>query len=189
MTTTETGRRFSYEPKTPLLRLLTPVFISFANSPRGRPVPQCRPNQNSMAGPNAFNMSRFQCMVPLDPGPRHNVPPLGYARLPAFHICLFPALSQIPCKYHAIQHHLQRLRLHQPAFTPIHPPQVHRGGGGQTMTMPRGEGEERRWSTSIYIIYSSLLAILCRDPRTSDSMRVSRACVQTPRYFLIAPGP
>ena len=31
-----------------------------------------------------------------------------------------PALSQIPCKYHAIQHHLQRLRLHQPAITPIH---------------------------------------------------------------------
>ena len=27
-------------------------------------------------------------MVPLDPGPRHNVPELGYARLLAFHICL-----------------------------------------------------------------------------------------------------
>ena len=35
------------------------------------------------------------------------------------------ALSQFPCKYHSIQHHLQRLRLHQPAFTPIH-----QGGGG-----------------------------------------------------------
>ena len=30
-----------------------------------------------------------------------------------------PAFSQIPCKYHTIQHRLQRLRLHQPAFTPI----------------------------------------------------------------------
>ena len=27
-------------------------------------------------------------MVPPDPGPGHTVPPLGYARLLAFHICL-----------------------------------------------------------------------------------------------------
>ena len=26
---------------------------------------------------------------PLDPGPRHNVPPLGYARLLAFPVCLY----------------------------------------------------------------------------------------------------
>ena len=32
-------------------------------------------------------------MVPLDPGPWHTVPPLGYARLLVFHICLlFPHL-------------------------------------------------------------------------------------------------
>ena len=30
---------------------------------------------------------------PPDPGPRHNIPPLGYSRLLAFHICLlFPHL-------------------------------------------------------------------------------------------------
>ena len=34
-------------------------------------------------------------MVPLDPGPRHSVPPLGYSRLLAFHICLlFPHLAK-----------------------------------------------------------------------------------------------
>ena len=52
-----------------------------------------------------------------------------------------PAFNQIPCKYRANQHQLQRLRLCQPAFTPIHT--HHRstgGGGGQTMTMPRGGG-------------------------------------------------
>ena len=34
-------------------------------------------------------------MVPPDPGPQHNVPPLGYSRLLAFHICLlFPHLVE-----------------------------------------------------------------------------------------------
>ena len=28
-------------------------------------------------------------MLPPDPGPGHTVPPLGYARLLAFHICLY----------------------------------------------------------------------------------------------------
>ena len=28
-------------------------------------------------------------MVPPDPGPEHAVQPLGYARLLAFHICLY----------------------------------------------------------------------------------------------------
>ena len=33
---------------------------------------------------------------PPDPGPRHNVPPLGYSRLLAFHICLlFPHLVKL----------------------------------------------------------------------------------------------
>ena len=32
-----------------------------------------------------------------------------------------------------------------------HAPQVHGGGGVQTMTMPGGEGEERCWSIYIYI--------------------------------------
>ena len=31
-------------------------------------------------------------MVPPDPGPRHNAPPLGYSRLLAFHICLYMPL-------------------------------------------------------------------------------------------------
>ena len=99
-------------------------------------------------------------MVPPDPGPGHTVPPLGYARLLAFHICLIPALSQIPCKYRAVQHHLQGLRLHQPAFThnPL-APQVHRGGGVQTMTMPRGGGgggatlEHIYHNYHVYIVY------------------------------------
>ena len=42
---------------------------------------------------------------------------------------------------HAIQHHLQRLRLHQPAFTPIHTHHRSTGRGWvQTMTTPRGGG-------------------------------------------------
>ena len=47
--------------------------------------------------------------------------------------------NQTPCKYQANQLQLHRLRLHQPAFTPIHT--HHRStGGGHTMTMPRGGG-------------------------------------------------
>ena len=78
-------------------------------------------------------------MVPLDPGPRHNVPPLGYARLLAFHTCLlfphlvkFPANTSIYTIYYTIsyfnilsyiiyriQHQLQRLRLqHSHQSTP-----------------------------------------------------------------------
>ena len=59
-------------------------------------------------------------MVPPDPRPGHNVPPLGYSRCLPFIFAFIPALSQIPCTYHAIQHRLQTLRLHQAAFTPIH---------------------------------------------------------------------
>ena len=82
-------------------------------------------------------------MVPLGPGPRYNVPPIirlfKTAGLP--YLPFIPALSQITCKYHAIQHHLQRLRLHQPSFTPIHTHHRSTGAGGvQTMTMPRRGG-------------------------------------------------
>ena len=73
---------------------------------------------------------------PLDPGSRHNVPPLGHARLLAVHNGFSPALSRIPCKYGRIQHHLQRLRLHQPAFTPIHNDRRSTGGMRGTTTMP-----------------------------------------------------
>ena len=95
-------------------------------------------------------------MVPPDPGPRHNVPPLGYSRLLTFHICLlFPHLySQIPCKYHAIQHHLQRLRLHQPAFTPIRTHHRSTGGAeckGANHDHAKGGGRGRS-DTGAYII-------------------------------------
>ena len=79
-------------------------------------------------------------MVLLDPGPGHNVPPLGYSRLLAFHIwLLFPHLVKFlantvqintTCKdYDSINQHS-----HQST------PTTGRGAGGQTMTMPRGGG-------------------------------------------------
>ena len=40
-----------------------------------------------------------------------------------------------------------------------HPPQVHRGGWVQTMTMPRGEGKERRWSIYIHVVRDDLSEI------------------------------
>ena len=63
-------------------------------------------------------------------------------RLLAFNVCLFPALSRTPCKYHRFQHGLQRLRLHQPAFQTIHnhPTHSHRGGQGTMNHGPRGGG-------------------------------------------------
>ena len=65
-------------------------------------------------------------------------PSLGY--VPSM-FAFVPALSRVPCKYHRIQHHLQRLRLHQPAFPPIHnhPTHSHRGGAGNH-DHPRGGG-------------------------------------------------
>ena len=80
-------------------------------------------------------------MVPPDPGPRHTVTALGYARLLTFHICLlFPHLVKFlantvqintSCRdYDSInQHSDQSTRTTGP-----------RGRGGQTMTMPRGGG-------------------------------------------------
>ena len=76
---------------------------------------------------------------PWAPAQRPTIRLFKAACLP--HLPFIPALSQIPCQYHAIQHHSQRLRLHQPAFTPIHTHHRSTGGGGvQTMTMPRGGG-------------------------------------------------
>ena len=64
------------------------------------------------------------------PGTWHafTAPSLGY--VPSM-FAFVPALSRVPCKYHRILHHLQRLRLHQPAFPPIHnhPTHSHRGRG------------------------------------------------------------
>ena len=64
------------------------------------------------------------------PGTWHafTAPSLGY--VPSM-FAFVPALSRVPCKYHKILHHLQRLRLHQPAFPPIHnhPTHSHRGRG------------------------------------------------------------
>ena len=56
----------------------------------------------------------------------------------------FPPLSQIPCKYHTIQHHLQRLRLHQLALTPTHTHHRSTGGGR----------EQRRWSIYVPVSHS-----------------------------------
>ena len=47
-----------------------------------------------------------------------------------FIFAFIPDLSQIPCKDYAIQHHLQRLRLHQPAITPTHTHHRSQGGVG-----------------------------------------------------------
>ena len=93
----------------------------------------------------------ISCSVLTSRPPWHGFPrPWAPAQRPTIRLCkatclpfaFIPALSQIPCKYHAIQHHLQRLRLHQPAFTPIHTHHRSTGGGrGQTMTTPgRGRG-------------------------------------------------
>ena len=100
----------------------------------------------------AYICSRVPCsptphgmvMVPLDPGPRHNGPPLGFTRLLTFEAYLpfFPHLVkflQIPC--FAIQHHLQRLRLHQPAFTPIHTHQRSTGGPGAHYDHAQGRSD------------------------------------------------
>ena len=87
---------------------------------------------------------------PPRPWPRHKVPPLGYSRLLAFHICLlFPHLVKFlantvqfntTCKdYDSINQHS-----HQSTRTT-----VHGGGRGANHDHARGEGEERRWS--IYI--------------------------------------
>ena len=74
------------------------------------------------------------------PGTWHafTAPSLGYV---AFHVCLVPALSRVPCKYHRILHHLQRLRLHQPAFHPsTTTPPTPTGGGAGNHDHPRGGG-------------------------------------------------
>ena len=70
-----------------------------------------------------------------------------------------PALSQIPCKYHAIQHHLQRLRLHQPAFTPVHTHHRSTGAdGGPTVTMPKGGRGRGRSDAGAYILYENIFS-------------------------------
>ena len=48
------------------------------------------------------------------------------------------ALNQIPRRYHAVQRHLKRLRLHQPAFTPIHT--HHRSTGGRGANHDHAQG-------------------------------------------------
>ena len=74
----------------------------------------------------------------IGPGTWHafTAPSLGY--VPSM-FAFVPALSRVPCKYHRILHHLQRLRLHQPAFPPIHNhPPTPTGAGQGTMTIPGG---------------------------------------------------
>ena len=67
-------------------------------------------------------------MVPPDPGPGHTVPPLGYARLLAFHICLCSLTQsnsvQIPCKSPPVA---KTTTPSTSIHTNPHAPQVHRG--------------------------------------------------------------
>ena len=69
-------------------------------------------------------------MVPqtLGPAQRPTIRLFKGAYLP--YLPFIPALNQIPCKYHAIQNYLEKLRLHQPAFTPIHTHHRSTGGAG-----------------------------------------------------------
>ena len=55
---------------------------------------------------SVFRVNLPPHMVPPDPGPRPTVPPLVQGCLPSI-FAFIPALSQIPCKYHAIQLHVQ----------------------------------------------------------------------------------
>ena len=77
---------------------------------------------------------------PPRPWPRAHRPTIRLCKAACLpYLPFIPALCQIPCKYHANQRCLQRLRLHQPPFTPIHT--HHRStGGGETMTMFGGGG-------------------------------------------------
>ena len=60
-------------------------------------------------------------MVPPDPGPRHNVPPLRYSRLLAFHICLlFPHLVKFLAHTMQINTTCKDYDSINPASTPIH---------------------------------------------------------------------
>ena len=80
-----------------------------------------------------------------------------------------PALSRVPCKYHKILHHLQRLRLHQPAFPPIHnhPTHSHRGRPGNH-DHPRGGGWGCPGLCHIYTIHNVYLYIMiCDNDRTT----------------------
>ena len=70
-----------------------------------------------------------------------------------------PALSRIPCKYHAIQHCLQRLRLHQPALTAIHT--HHRStGGGRGANHDHAQGREGGGATLEHI-YADMYVYMC----------------------------
>ena len=102
-------------------------------------------------------------IVPPDPGPGHTVPPLGYSRLLTFHICLlFRQLVKLlantlqfntSCKdYNSInQNSHQSTRTTGP-----------QGGRGANRDHAQGaEGEERRWSTYIYVYGTRALGRPC----------------------------
>ena len=84
---------------------------------------------------------------PWAPAQRPTIQLFKAACLP--YLPFIPALSQIPCKYHAIQDRLQRLRLHQPAFTPIHA--HHRSTGRRGANHDHAQGEGGRGATLEHI--------------------------------------
>ena len=70
-------------------------------------------------------------MVPLDPGPWHNIPPLGYSRL-------FPHLVEFlanTMQFNTTCKDYDSINQHSHQSTRTTGPQ---GGRGQTMTMPKG---------------------------------------------------
>ena len=98
-------------------------------------------------------------MVPLDPGPWHNVAPLGYARLLAFHICLlFPHFVKFlanTMQFNTTCKDYDSINQHSHQSTRTTGPQ---GGQGANHDYAQG-GEERGWSTYKYlhIVYMNVL--------------------------------
>ena len=92
-------------------------------------------------------------MGPPDPGPRQNVPPLGYSRLLAFHICLyFPHLVKFlanTVQFNTICKDYDSINQHAHQSTPT--TGLEGGPGANHDHAQGGEGEERRWSIYIYI--------------------------------------
>ena len=90
-------------------------------------------------------------MVPPDPGPRHNVPTIRLFKAACLtYLLLFPRLVKFlanTMQFNTTCKDYVSINQHSHQSTRTTSPQG--GGGVQTMTMPRGRGEERRWS--IYI--------------------------------------
>ena len=94
-------------------------------------------------------------MVPPDPGPRHNVSPLGYSGLLTFHICLlFPHLVKFlanTMQFNTTCNDYDSINQHSHQSTNNH--RSTGGGGVQTMTTPKGG----RGRSDAGVIYNMLL--------------------------------